>query len=193
MYRVYVIEQDDEYPFNRGKLMNVGFAEALKDKNFTCHVFHDVDLLPENDFNDYGCPTSPRHLSRAIDKFNYRLPYNQIFGGVEMFRREHYERVNGFSNSYWGWGAEDDDLYKRVTQHGLQLTRPSAEEGRYTMIQHRESQEKNPNRFQQLIDSKQEFVLDGLSSLQYTVLSKESLPLYTLIKVDLNMEGDMIY
>jgi len=29
-YRIFIVEQDDEYEFNRGNLMNVGFREALK-------------------------------------------------------------------------------------------------------------------------------------------------------------------
>ena len=35
------------------------------------------------------------------------------FGGIELFTREHYEKINGFTNMFWGWGAEDDDLYLR--------------------------------------------------------------------------------
>ena len=60
------------HPFNRGKLMNVGFEEALKYGAFKCFVFHDVDLIPEDDKNDYGCPSSPRHMCPAINKFGYR-------------------------------------------------------------------------------------------------------------------------
>ena len=63
--------KDDDYEFNRGKLMNVGFREALKMHPFNCIVFHDIDLMPEDTRNDYACPHSPRHMSVAIDKFDY--------------------------------------------------------------------------------------------------------------------------
>lgn len=52
--------------------MNVGFVEALKERDFDCFVFHDVDLMPENDKNLYTCPDQPRHMSVAVDKFKYR-------------------------------------------------------------------------------------------------------------------------
>jgi hypothetical protein len=54
-------------------LFNIGYKEALSFHDFKCFVFHDVDLIPENDNNYYGCPTAPRHLSVAIDKFQYRF------------------------------------------------------------------------------------------------------------------------
>jgi hypothetical protein len=34
--------------------MNVGFVEANKLYNWQCFVFHDVDLLPEDDRNVYS-------------------------------------------------------------------------------------------------------------------------------------------
>ena len=190
MYRIIVVEQADEYPFNRGKLMNVGYAEALKITSFTCFVFHDVDLIPENDVNDYGCPTSPRHLSCAVDKFGYQSPN---YGGVEMFIRKDFIRVNGFPNAYWGWEAEDGNLNKRISKHELSLTRPTIEVGRYKMIEHTEPLEKVPTRHEKLENSNEQSYTDGLSSLQYKVLEKTYEDLYTRVKVDLQMEGDMIY
>lgn len=56
----------------RGLLMNVGFKEAINDSNFDCFIFHDVDLLPEDDRNLYTCPEQPRHMSVAVDIFKYR-------------------------------------------------------------------------------------------------------------------------
>lgn len=53
-------------------LLNVGFVEALGMREFDCFIFHDVDLLPEDDRNLYTCPHQPRHMSVAVDVFNYR-------------------------------------------------------------------------------------------------------------------------
>ena len=52
--------------------MNVGFVEALKLDHFHCFVFHDVDLVPEDDRNMYSCPSQPRHMSVAIDEMGYK-------------------------------------------------------------------------------------------------------------------------
>ena len=42
-----------------------------------------------------------------------RLTYDHLFGGIEAFRKEHFELINGFSNKFFGWGGEDDDLFNR--------------------------------------------------------------------------------
>lgn len=38
------------------------------------------------------------------------LPYEDIFGGVSALTKEQFINVNGFSNEFWGWGGEDDDM-----------------------------------------------------------------------------------
>ncbi len=46
-YEIFIIEQADDKPFNRGKLLNAGYKYAL-DKGCDYFVFHDVDMLPED-------------------------------------------------------------------------------------------------------------------------------------------------
>ena len=53
--------------------MNVGFSEAMKADDFSCVIFHDIDLIPEDARNDYGCPSSPRHMSTAVSQMDYKL------------------------------------------------------------------------------------------------------------------------
>ena len=45
--------------------------------------------------------------------------YDQYFGGVTLFPIEVFEMINGYSNEYWGWGFEDDDLFKRCIDKGV--------------------------------------------------------------------------
>ena len=55
--------------------MNIGFKEALMTDSYQCVFLHDVDLLPENDFNLYSCPEDgkPRQMSFSINNMgNYK-------------------------------------------------------------------------------------------------------------------------
>lgn len=52
-------------------LFNIGFKEAMKNNDWDCIIFHDVDHLPENDRNYYGCSEMPRHFAAKLDKYMY--------------------------------------------------------------------------------------------------------------------------
>lgn len=112
-YEILVIEQNDNKPFNKGLLNNIGFK--LSESDYVC--FHDVDLLPE--FSDYSFPEVPSHISSHCSQFNYVNIPDKIMGGVILFRREHFISVNGYSNEFVGWGKEDDDLYERCLREKL--------------------------------------------------------------------------
>jgi GT2 family glycosyltransferase len=75
----------------------------------------------------------------------FRLPYAEIFGGVSAMRREQFEKVNGFSNSFWGWGGEDDDMANRIKFHGLHISRYPANIAHYKMLTHKK-EKASPNR-----------------------------------------------
>jgi len=186
-YGIFVVEQIGNQTFNRAKLMNVGFVESLKLYDWQCFIFHDVDLLPEDDRNLYTCPEQPRHMSVAIDKFKYQLPYKSIFGGISAMTRQQVEKINGFSNDYWGWGGEDDDLSSRVSVNGYKILRYPNEVARYKMVKH--TQEKsnpvNACRYTLMRRTRMRFRYDGLSNLNYKVIKAERRHLYTNINVDL--------
>lgn len=195
-FRVFVMDQNENFGFNKGKLCNVGYKESLGYFPYTCFVFHDVDLIPENDGIYYGCEFSPAHLSESIDKFNYELQFDYgrpIFGGIQMFTREHYEMINGNSNSFYHWGGEDDNLIFRVGASNLTIQRQAPDIVRYKMIKHTD----NTNLEQELrwgfaVESKNYLSGDGLTNLQYSVKQRQMLKSHTRITVDLqrNLEKE---
>ncbi len=112
-HRIVVIEQTEEGLFNRAKLLNAGFSLYRDANAYFC--FPDVDMLPESASCDYSYPVIPTHLSAYCSQFEYQFdPF--CFGGVLLVNKGDFLKVNGFSNQYWGWGAEDDDLRKRLDQ-----------------------------------------------------------------------------
>lgn len=96
-YRIYVVEQVDNKPFNRAKLLNVGALYAMKEK-FPCLVFHDVDMFPLNLGNLYACTTHPRHMTVNIDEFRFHLPRTNILGGAVSMQTETFKSINGMAN-----------------------------------------------------------------------------------------------
>ncbi|XP_051044552.1 beta-1,4-galactosyltransferase 2 isoform X2 [Phodopus roborovskii] len=145
-YGIYVINQHGEETFNRAKLLNIGFLEALKeDATYDCFIFSDVDLVPMDDRNLYRCGDQPRHFAIAMDKFGFRLPYASYFGGVSGLSKAQFLRINGFPNEYWGWGGEDDDIFNRISLTGMKISRPDVRIGRYRMIKHDRDKHNEPN------------------------------------------------
>lgn len=152
MYCIFVAEQYDNGSFNKAQIMNSAFKEITTNYNayghpadvdkhgrrrpFDCFVFHDVDMLMENDHNLYMCEKFPKHLSPSIDKFNYSGHYGTIYGGVTAMKTETYQLVNGHSNRFWGWGGEDNDMEKRIANVGEKIIHVNPEIGRYKMIVH---------------------------------------------------------
>lgn len=117
-YHLIVVEQDDAKLFNRGMLLNIGFLEAKRHRcDYVC--FHDVDMLPSK--VDYGYSDVPIHLATVLvtSKNKNKPIFDQYFGGVTLFPSEVFEKINGYSNKYWGWGFEDDDLLWRCLEYNI--------------------------------------------------------------------------
>ncbi|XP_019219208.1 beta-1,4-galactosyltransferase 1 isoform X1 [Oreochromis niloticus] len=189
-YGVYVIKQDGNDTFNKCRLLNTGYAEALKEYDYNCFVFNDVDVIPMDDRNTYKCFSQPRHLAVSLDKFNFRLPYVQCFGGATSLSKEQYLKINGFPNNYWGWGGEDDDIYNRVVTSGMSISRPNSEIGKCRMIRHNRDKlnDPNPQRFNLLSHTQETMYKDGINSLKTQVLSIQKLDLFTMITVDVGKQ-----
>jgi hypothetical protein len=71
-YGIYLIEPAKDLKFNRALLLNIGFVESLKDDEWDCFIFHDVDMLPENNENLYQCDRKyPKQLAISLNTYFY--------------------------------------------------------------------------------------------------------------------------
>jgi hypothetical protein len=120
------------------------------------------------------------------------------FGGVSAFSTKDFQKVNGFSNLFWGWGSEDDDLYQRVLHHNLTVTRMFENEPslsyvtQYIMLDHRIA-DPNPDGVSLLLDGINKMDSDGLSNLCYKKIFLKFKPLYTHIFVETEKRNDEIH
>lgn len=118
-FELIIVEQFDDKPFNRGKLLNIGVIEA---ERLGCNyvVLHDVDMLPVD--VDYSYSTEVLQLAnKFISDGDYTKEiYDGYFGGVTLFPIEVFKRVNGYPNDFWGWGFEDDELLRRCIINGVE-------------------------------------------------------------------------
>lgn len=170
-FDILIVEQTFTKAFNRAKLLNIGFDYTKGEYDYYC--FHDVDMLPIKADYSY-CPV-PTHLATEAEQFNYRLPYNEYFGGVTMFDRESFQKVNGYSNEYFSWGAEDDDMFRRCQKLNIPLSRKSC---RYRSLAHdrvidNDLYRKNVQKLQNFDSSWNGHTFtEGITSLKYEVLKE---------------------
>lgn len=107
------------FMFNRASLINAGFS-LVKD-DFDYIAMHDVDLLPVNSALSYAFPADgPMHI--AAPELHPQYHYEKFIGGILLMTSKHFEQVNGMPNKYWGWGMEDDALYARLMDAGMNVS-----------------------------------------------------------------------
>jgi len=145
---IIVVEQNDNEPFLRGQLFNVGAKHARGD----VLVFHDVDHYPVNvSYEPEASVFLPVKRVVYVDNNLKELPIEEVpsgyrhfkdgvdddfFGGVEVFERDAFWNINGFNSFYRGWGLEDADLRERIKYYNLSVKRGN---GNFYALQHTDS------------------------------------------------------
>ncbi|XP_042221796.1 beta-1,4-galactosyltransferase 7-like, partial [Homarus americanus] len=132
---------------------------------------HAVDPLKSPIFGDI-CHRASRPLYHV-----------QALGAtIPVISPYHFRTVNGFSNKFWGWGGEDDDMSNRLLHHGFFISRSPRETGRFTMLTHTK-EKPSAERLHFLHDGSKRFNTDGINSIKYQVLDIQRRRLYTWIYV----------
>jgi len=117
-YEIYFLHQDNELPFNRGAMKNLGFIKIKENypNNYThiTIVFQDVDTIPYK--KDLVSFTTSKGIVKHFYGFDFAL------GGMFCINAEDFESIGGFPN-FWSWGFEDTLLNNRCVNNKIHIDR----------------------------------------------------------------------
>jgi len=178
--KILIIEQVDGKPFNRGKTLNVGFMESESDYYFT----HDVDINPTEEM--IKSTYKKEVLDHSIMGI-YTSCCNTL-GGIIKMRSSTFEKINGFSNNFWGWGCEDKDLQNRAEHKKINVTKnilnndPNKDKY-FKIFDVGDRDNKMPNHHfvynvwkNVTIEDREKYIMEnGLSTLNYKIIKEEVL------------------
>lgn len=117
-YEIYFAHQQDNRPFNRGAMKNIGFLVMKQkypnDYKNISFIFNDVDIMPYKE-DIFYYDTEPN-----VIKHNYG--YYSCLSASFVIKGSDFEKINGFPN-IWSWGLEDYIIQNRAIEKGIQIDR----------------------------------------------------------------------
>ena len=87
---------------------------------------------------------------------------------MTLFDKASYCKINGYSNEYLGWSADDDDLYFRVIKFGFRRRFGRFWSDDHDRTNYAEWQEVN---YRKLVELSKKPEVSGLNTAEYTVKS----------------------
>jgi hypothetical protein len=137
---LFVIEQNEGDLFNIGKLKNIGFEMARKHETkhgikFSHYIFTDIDAIPDTNLTKYYNTKPDTPVALAIEGTRYHSRKKKgkallnkgekpFLGAACAFTAEQFEKINGYSNAFYGWGGEDTNLALRIHESGMKIGYP---------------------------------------------------------------------
>jgi predicted glycosyltransferase involved in capsule biosynthesis len=136
-------------------------------------------MIPIEGKSSYAVVETPTHYAAIVEQFGWSLAYPEFVGGIVAFDQESFEKINGYCNEYWGWGAEDDDLYRRCKINDVKFMR---RHNMYSSLNHdrvilKDEYTKNLSVLQEW----EKWKNDGLATLKYNI--KETLEDLQYLKI----------
>lgn len=165
---IIIIEQVDNKPFNRGKLLNVGTMHTMASH----YVFHDIDLLP--------IAVSYKEREGVTQLCFSDIQPVGYLGGVTMFQWGVFvSDAEGYHNDYFH-RAEDNEMMFNLKSKGIPiLNRP----GIFKTLPHTRT---GPEFIPELWEKAQlPRTKDMLKTCEYKLICKELKDGYTHLKVEL--------
>lgn len=114
--RYLIIEQEEGKKFNKGKISNAAFLLAKKNNFSRNYLFNDVDVWPQK-------ASVINFREKTSNSFRHPYGEKHCLGCFFLTDKSSFEKINGYSNNYWGWGGEDTDLQNRANVHRVFINR----------------------------------------------------------------------
>lgn len=160
--RICIVEQQPGKPFNRGKLLNIGFLHNYE--KYTHYIFHDIDMLPV-DVPYLRNPTWP-----VLQLAGSSIQLMDYLGGVTRFTWGAFVKSGGYNNEYYH-RAEDNEMRFNLKRLGITVINKF---GKYKTLDHeRQGPEFDPalwHKAQQM-----RAVQNQLSICQYEVIQTKEI------------------
>ncbi|KAL7056668.1 hypothetical protein AAHC03_020618 [Spirometra sp. Aus1] len=193
-YVIIVTEQAGNQSFNRAKLFNIAVKEIRKGApddrlhGINCFIFHDVDKVPTSPFTAYECGENVKQLTTAFrSEGGTRWVYDGFLGAATAMSWKHFEKINGFSNIFFGWGGGDDELALRLQLNNITVDRTSNADGIFDEFDANHPRDMNPDRNKLISEDKvtSRWRNDGINQTRYDLLSRIGYDLFVWILVSL--------
>jgi hypothetical protein len=184
-FDIYIIEQNNYDKFNRGLLLNIGYIIASRKKKYDRYIFHDVDSYPDSVLLSLYKQYPERNIHFASNEYKYNYP--TFMGGVLGMKGTDFEKINGFPNTFFGWGGEDDALYNRIIKNKITVYKQKI--GKYFLEEHREpkKEEYNDKKKRDIYNDLKNWKNDGLKQLlNFFINVKAQRSLEEFLKIDSN-------
>lgn len=165
---ILIVEQVDDKPFNRGKLLNIGAMNTTKSH----YVFHDIDLLP--------VAVSYKERDGVTQLAFSDIQMVGYLGGATMFEwTTFWSKAQGYHNDYFHRAEDNEQAFNLKAKGIVVLNRP----GIFKTLPH---QRNGPEFIPELWEKAQlPRTKDMLKTCEYKLISKEVKEGYTHIKVEL--------
>jgi DNA-directed RNA polymerase II subunit RPB2 len=183
---VLIVEQTPGEKFNRGILLNIGYDYIVRNlPEITSFVFHDVDIINEPNIQDkyYGDDTKDIvHLGMLVKDDKYKSDATNTFlGRAIRFSKNAFKEINGFPNTFYGWGGEDDALRYRIMSSTLDATiyRPKEDANGYELettndiFVKRDPLLTEMHKIEETLSDTLTWKINGLNSLQYSIIENK--------------------
>ena len=184
-----IVEQsDDNKRFNLGKLINVGFDFYNRNTNEKKWIFgfNPIDMIPLEGIDIYI--QGKNYLKEKKCNFlGYHYQIEQGHYKSFLCSKNNFIKLNGFTNNFWGYGAEDNEIQYRLILKNMKQELKKinfyswGEVGEDNLhfyhspdallgLEHHET---NLKKIKNLTEDK--IQLDGLSTLSYNIIDKQKI------------------